>query len=190
MAQNANRLVCFLIVFVQFFVCVELRAQYGNGASAEDYNRGTACLLEYANSRLGIKEKTGRNDGPEIDRMLRLVGSPLRSPWCGAYIGDIFYHCGFKIPRLAGAARAWFTKDKLVPPALAQPTDVIGIWYNNLGRIGHIAMIEAIGKVNYITNEGNTNAQGSREGNVSARRIRHKSMVKYVARHRELRKPP
>lgn len=69
----------------------------------------------------------------------------------------------------------------------AQPGDMALVWFPAKGRYAHtIACIEAVrrnpaGRVSeVVTLEGNTNAQGSREGDQFARRIRAADTLTFV----------
>lgn len=142
--------------------------------------RNTACLLKVAAARLHIREATGRNDGPAIDAMLRLVGSPLRSPWCGAEQAQQQRLCGLPFPRHAGAAKSWaaerprtyFLQGVRGTVDSLKPGHQVMFYYPALGRIAHVGRAIAPGRSirkgrparGWYTIEGNTNPQGSREG--------------------------
>lgn len=58
---------------------------------------------------------------------------------------------------------------------------VMGLYYEKLGRLGHIGIIEYEDANNYYTIEGNTNGAGSREGDGVYRKIRPKKTVAALA---------
>ncbi len=69
------------------------------------------CLLETATSQLYVKEKTNRNDHPQIDVYFRAIGwaHPERvaasaKPWCGAFVGWVLKKCGVQTPKGANLA--------------------------------------------------------------------------------------
>lgn len=45
-----------------------------------------------------------------------------------------------------------------------RPGDVFSLYYKNLGRIGHTGIVESWGETYVTTIEGNTNEDGSRDG--------------------------
>ncbi|GAB3293806.1 hypothetical protein GCM10027348_14080 [Hymenobacter tenuis] len=129
-------------------------------------------MLQVAAANVGQHEATGRNDGPFVERCLKVVGLGKGNPWCGAFLAWVWKSCGLKFPAGAGGARNWFADAKRTfykrgvrgAPALAKPGDVVGFYYQPLGRIGHIAVIEKVTPTGFITIEGNTGGSGSREG--------------------------
>ena len=65
-----------------------------------------------------------------------------------------------------------------------QQGDVAGLYYAKLGRYGHTFFIDYWSKSNFcITNEGNSNEDGSREGNKVVKKKRLKSQISVVARY-------
>ena len=65
---------------------------------------------------------------------------------------------------------------------ISRPGDHLAIYYKNLGRIGHTAVIIGEDEKFYRTVEGNTNAEGSREGNGVYIRRRLKASTYCVSR--------
>jgi uncharacterized protein (TIGR02594 family) len=62
---------------------------------------------------LGIGEIIGGSDHPLISWWLFHAGLPFGShdevPWCGAFVGDIFWTLGVKLPAFPARARHWMT---------------------------------------------------------------------------------
>lgn len=126
-----------------------------------------------------VRELTGNNDGPEIDAWLRLVGSPLRSPWCGATQGQCQHDVKLPMPKLAGAARSWAVPARTyyirgVRGSLdsLKPGHCVMFYYANLGRIGHIGRLVAPQRPirkgrparGWLVVAGNTGTGGGRDG--------------------------
>lgn len=137
-------------------------------------------IVSWYNDHIGIKELTGNNDSPEISKMLKAAGAGEKLPWCGAFINYPFYL--FKLPRPSGAARAaawsespnrlvWKTGMKFIQDSIKQ-ADIATLYYTSLHRVGHVFAIDKVKNGMCTTWEGNTNAEGSRDGNQSARRRR------------------
>jgi len=68
-------------------------------------------LLETASSQAHVKEKSNRNDHPQIDVYFRSIGwaHPERiaggaKPWCGAFVGWVLKQCGVPTPKGANLA--------------------------------------------------------------------------------------
>lgn len=151
-------------------------AQPGRAAQAAAGARAAVV----AAGRLGIREATGKNDGPAIDAMLRLVGSPRFSPWCGAEQAWQQQLCGLPFPRQAGGARFWavdpvrtyFVRGTRGSVDSLKPGHQVMFYYANLGRIGHIGRAVAPGRSvrrgrparGWWCVEGNTGTSGTREG--------------------------
>lgn len=58
----------------------------------------------------------------------------------------------------------------------------MGVWYSEMGRVGHVGIVERVDG-NYVeVIEANTDAQGSREGQGVWRKRRLLKMVKHFSR--------
>ncbi|WP_216726079.1 hypothetical protein [Hymenobacter siberiensis] len=140
-----------------------------------------ARVLAWSQRQLGVREATGRNDGPMMDAWLRLVGSPRFSPWCGAYQGAGQQASALPMPAGAGAARSWTLPQSARTYYLRglrgsvdslQPGHQVTFYYPNLGRIGHVgralsptrALLRGRPARGWVVNEGNTGSGGGREG--------------------------
>lgn len=139
--------------------------------------------------QVGVREATGRNDGPQVKMYLASVNLKQGYAWCGAFVNWVYRQHNIKGPAGAAMANAWFTKARTVwrrgdPEAFhAEKADVFGIYYPGLKRIGHVGFVEKWdhGSDVVITVEGNTNGAGSREGNGVYRKRRLKSQIYAVA---------
>jgi hypothetical protein len=144
-------------------------------------------LLESAKRWEGVRE-TGNNYHPMITKSMRLCG--LRSdkgyPWCASSLAEIFYTAGIPAPKSA-AVKDWFRYNVIwenkwgVSKPEALPGTVGALYYEHLGRYGHIILIVGQDKNNYYCLEGNTNAGGSREGDGFYRTIRSKRDIDALA---------
>lgn len=138
------------------------------------------ALLGTFRSFVGIKEQPpGSNNGPMVDKFNRSCGLEPKehAPWCAAVT-----RYGYEVNGAKGRPGAyspdWYRKNRRIPADQVVPGDVGLIWFPSKGRYAHtIAAIEKVNRsgrvvVSYTTLEGNTNAQGSREGDQFARRVR------------------
>lgn len=142
-------------------------------------------FLDTLESFIGTTELTGKNDGPEIKRMLETCGMGEGNPWCAAYIALALTMNDLKPPSGCAWSPSYFPESKVVwrkgDSRLIPKGAVFGLWFNNLNRVAHVGVVvKDTGRGWVITMEGNTNADGSRDGNMAATRMRKKSQL-YVA---------
>ncbi|WP_316819813.1 peptidoglycan-binding protein [Pedobacter gandavensis] len=135
-------------------------------------------LVKIAQGELGLREKTGRNDGERIAEFLAKVGLKKPEPWCAAFISWTFFKAGFERPR-SGWSPDLFPDARLVKSAL--PGNVIGIYFPEKKRIAHVGLIEKGDGDWLVSLEGNTNLSGSREGDGVYRKRRHRKSVYKIA---------
>jgi hypothetical protein len=131
------------------------------------------CLLDTALSYVGVRELTGNNDGPEVEKFLASVGFSKGFPWCAGFTTYVYESCGVKNPKSAWSPNWALDKDMIwnhtmsprIAMTRAKPADAFTIYYESLGRVGHVGLIYYTTPTHLYTIEGNTNADGSREGN-------------------------
>jgi hypothetical protein len=127
-----------------------------------------AKVLVTFESQVGVKENLGANDSKEIREYL-LIGANLKQP---AYYCAAFVCWGFTVNGIDNPRTAWspslFPKDHLIntKTTAPEPCDVVGIFHNDVGRIAHALVIKhwPRDKDYFISIEGNTNGNGSRNG--------------------------
>lgn len=150
--------------------------------------RKRAELKVVYDSQLHVREKTGKNDGVEVERYLKYTGLNKGYAWCAAFVCwslgeiDIPNPKNAWSPSLLPSNKLVYQHQSKVYNGVPQRGDVFGIYYTNLKRIGHVGFIDEWGSGTFaITVEGNTNGEGSREGNGVYRKRRLKSQVYRVA---------
>lgn len=145
------------------------------------------ALLKQFSSYVGMKEEPlGSNNGPMIDKFNASAGlKPSdRAPWCASVAHYVYIANGLR--GYGAYSPSWFNKTKRVSQTDVQPADVGLIYFPSKGRYAHtIAAIEkpvrSAGRIVQVTTlEGNTNAQGSREGDQFARRTRPADTVVFM----------
>jgi len=134
-------------------------------------------------SQIGVREATGRNDGPQVEAYLAYTGIGKGNPWCAAFVCWVLGQAEVENPKTAWAA-SLFPKEKLVWKqgtgakshqvqsekrrdcftGNIQLATIFGLYFPSLKRIAHCGFIDQWGKTQVITVEGNTNDSGSREG--------------------------
>jgi hypothetical protein len=147
-------------------------------------------VLSSVVSQLGVRE-TSYNSGPMINKYLKVVGAPPKSPWCGAFVGANLTWQGIKNPNSAWSPDYAQPKDIIWKPKGFKNTsplacDVVTYYFPSLKRVGHVGFFEKIDKSGYyITIEGNTNEAGGREGDGVYRKKRHAYQIHAITRYIE-----
>lgn len=128
-------------------------------------------IQEAYNKYVGVREKSGKNDGPEVKYFLSTVGLPEGYAWCAAFVKACLLEAGVETAKVInGMALSCENKKNMVYKGSKfikdpQPEDVFTLWYEKLGRIGHTGFFDKeVNSSIYETVEGNTNEAGSREG--------------------------
>jgi hypothetical protein len=149
--------------------CHLLKPAYREHVLTKDYSCRSR-LLNFAIAEIGIKEKTGHNDGKRVEAYLSVAGLRRGDPYCAAFISWLFAKEGFAKPR-TGWSPDLFPSARLVKST--QPANIIGIYFTDLGRIGHVGIIEKLNGDWCFSIEANTNINGSRNGDGVYRKLRH-----------------
>jgi hypothetical protein len=159
------------------------------------------AIVARAASLVGIREATGRNDGPEVERIQHRAGGARGEPWCAAFcdvcVEDGYTDCGEAVPFDIGRSCSSLVS-RLEPlgrvfidPKLAQPGDLM-VFKGGGGReikfrglllaFRHVGIIVELRNAEgrFATIEGNTNVAGSSEGDGSYRKLRLAAGCVYV----------
>lgn len=117
-------------------------------------------LLEVSQRYVGIQERTGRNDGPQIEAMQRFSGGSRGEPYCIFFLVYTAHEAGATwVPRTgytptyfqaAAAAPYRITADQL------QPGDDVGLHFPSKGRLAHGLRLKERRGAWWITTEANT----------------------------------
>ena len=135
-------------------------------------------LVAYAKAEIGVREQTGKNDGKRVEEYLAVAGLKKGQPWCAAFVSWLFAKEGFSRPR-SGWSPDLFPSSRLARSAL--PGDVLGIYFQEYRRIAHVGLIEKMVGDWCFSYEGNTNNNGSREGDGVYHRRRHVKTIYRIA---------
>jgi hypothetical protein len=135
-------------------------------------------IVQVALQEVGVREKTGENDGKRIEEYLAAVKLKRHNPYCAAFLSWVFMQEGFAKPR-----SGW--SPDLVPlsrlTSAAMPADIAGFYFPELRRVAHVGMIEKVHHHWAVTIEANTNLTGSREGEGVYRKRRHLQTIYRLA---------
>jgi len=140
------------------------------GFSYDDNSRKK--LVSAAQKEVGVQEIAG-NVGLRVDQYNAYVGVK-KVPWCASFVSFCFGQVGYLQPRTAWSP-ALFPRDRLTKNPLAGM--VMGIYFEDLKRVGHCGILERQQGDFWQIIEGNTNVKGSREGDGVWRKIRHKRAI-------------
>lgn len=120
-------------------------------------------------SYVGVRERTGHNDGKEVEMFLKSVGLKKGYSWCSAFVSYCFKQVGINTtitawsPTAENKADIVYKKNKFYREPLSG--DVGTLYYQSLGRIGHTFFYyKRHNEKMYKSVEGNTNGEGSRNG--------------------------
>jgi hypothetical protein len=118
-------------------------------------------LLRIAGTELGVREASGKNDGPRVSAYLAAAGLKSGDPWCAAFISWVFMQAGYPLPR-TGWSPALFPASRI--RKAAAPGMIFGVYFPELKRIAHCGFVESLRGDWVVTIEGNTNTAGARDG--------------------------
>ena len=135
-------------------------------------------------AQIGVME-VSTNWSPKIQEYLKTTNVTVSAPWCAALVSYCYTVNGIDNPRSAWSP-SYFPVSKLinVKTTLPQRADLFGVWYNNMNRIAHVGFIDQWPRDGdyFISVEGNTNDNGSREGNGVYKKRRLKRAASKVSR--------
>lgn len=143
-------------------------------------------VLATFESQVGVKENLGANDSKEIREYLK-IGAKLNAPayYCAAFVCWGFTINGVDNPR-TGWSPGLFPSNHVInlKTTTPEPCDVVGIYHNDMGRIAHVLIIKRWprGDTYFISIEGNTNNNGSRNGDGVYEKRRPKRSAHKISR--------
>ncbi len=139
-------------------------------------------VLRVADAEVGVREKTGRNDG-EVDKYLRAVDlGGSRAPYCAAFVywvGEEALADANPYPKTAWSPSMVVRGPKVTSDFRPKGGETFGIYFRSKKRVAHTGLIEERQGASLITVEGNTSASASvgsaadREGHGVYRKRRH-----------------
>lgn len=123
-------------------------------------------LQEIYTSQIGVREKTGKNDGKEVEMYLRSVGLGSGFSYCAAYLKWCFDSAQIKTTITAWSPTAenrkmiiYKNKKFFEEPKAG---DVITFYYPKLKRVGHCGYYDSrLNDKIYVSVEANTSGAGS-----------------------------
>jgi hypothetical protein len=113
------------------------------------------------------------------------VGQKDGIPWCACFVKWVFAQHKITTTGANAWSPSWFPSSRVFyrrgkqETQLPQPGDVGGLFYQNLGRIGHVFIFVKWGNT-VETVEGNTNDAGSRDSNTGDAVHRKKRLPRQI----------
>ncbi|WP_299219786.1 CHAP domain-containing protein [uncultured Aquimarina sp.] len=144
------------------------------------------CVKELYDSQVGVREVGGVNRGSHVEMYLESVNLAPGYAWCAAFVSWVYQNVGIQnplsgwVPSYALQRKRIYQKGKFEVKE-PQIGDVFMVWYHTLKRPAHIGFIDQWGSTWVITVEGNTNDNGSREGDGVYRKRRLKKQIWVVS---------
>lgn len=183
-----NHLSQFLLLPVIGF-CINTNGDnlgLANSGTTSSVGAVRSAVKHLYDTEIGVRED-GNNAGYQVEKYLRYVGLDKGNPWCAAFVCWVYGQAGVANPRTGWSPSLFPTKhiiwdrgEHLKPPAQA---DIFALYFADKGRIAHTGFIDSWGSTWLITVEGNTNTQGSREGDGVYRKRRLVKSIYQVARY-------
>ncbi len=132
-------------------------------------NSLAAKVIEVAKTQIGLEEiPKGSNWGVNVKKYLASVGIDFPASWCMAFV----YFCvseackanGSKnsLVKTGGVLNQWSNVNSALKVKTPQPGDIFNMDFG--GGHGHTGFVEKVEGDRIQTIEGNSNADGSREG--------------------------
>jgi hypothetical protein len=122
-----------------------------------------------------------------VEEYLMSTTMPRGASWCAAFVHWSFRQCGRILTPAKSYAWSptWFIKAiALKEGEEPEPGDVFGIYYPKLGRVGHVGIIKEVRQGVIISVEGNTGADGGRDGDGVYTKKRLRGNIRHYSRIR------
>ena len=93
----------------------------------------------------------------------------IASAWCAIFVSWVAWKAGalgsiIPLHAWTPAGLAWFkARGRVV--STPRRGDIVYFYYASMGRVGHVGIVESVGDGYIVTVEGNTNTNGSSQGN-------------------------
>ncbi|MBB6109702.1 CHAP domain-containing protein [Mucilaginibacter lappiensis] len=140
-------------------------------------------------AEIGVREKTGHNDGIKVETYLHYVGLPKGNPWCASFVCWAYGQASVKNPKsgycpdLFASRYVIYKRGIKINNEAPQKGDVWGLYFPEKGRVAHVGFVDEWQSKYVITVEGNTNDAGSREGDGVYRKRRLTKSIYVVANY-------
>ncbi|WP_247672529.1 CHAP domain-containing protein [Aquimarina sp. MMG016] len=155
-------------------------------STKNDEEHTRECVKELYDSQVGVRETGGSNRGSHVEMYLASVDLGPSYAWCAAFVSWCYQNAEVEAPQSAWVPSFALRRKRIYhrgkfEKQTPQKGDVFMIWYNSKNRPAHIGFIDQWGEKWIVTVEGNTNDNGSREGDGVYRKRRLKKQVWVVS---------
>lgn len=121
-------------------------------------------VIAIAAAEIGVREATGKNDGPRVEEYLRYTHLGSGHEWCAAFVSWCYGQAGFPQPRnpwspaLFPNARVYWKHGGFVKSGKnrIEVADVFGIYAVAASRINHVGLVRDIAGEYVVSIEGNS----------------------------------
>ena len=127
-------------------------------------------VLEIADTQLYVREKTGKNDGPDVEKYLKSTGLGSGFAYCMSYFYWLFetaskaLEVDNPVPKTAGVLDC-LAKAKKAGYLITNEPEIGDQFIMDFGKgQGHTGLVTAVDGKYFESNEGNTSADPSYEG--------------------------
>lgn len=159
-------------------ICVLTRLSWLNDSSSHLASLNGQKIVQIAQSQIGVRELSQKNDGQAVEDFLRYTGLPKGNPWCAAFVSWVYGKAGFTAPKTPWSP-ALFPQHKLTKSI--KPGFVYGLYDNKKRRIVHCGIATKKDSDWVLGIEGNTNIAGSIDGNGVYLKRRHALTIHAIA---------
>lgn len=154
--------------------------------ASKPLNEGQA-ICDTLKSYVGLKEATGKNDGPFFDKLNDLCNVPRGSAYCASFVAYGHVVNNADIPGGCAWSPSWFPNSKVIwnrgDDVKLQKGDVFGLYFPNLKRVAHVGVVVEEYRDGYVlTVEGNTGSNSGRDGDGVYMRLRPKKQLFVASR--------
>lgn len=144
-------------------------------------------LEDVYESQVGVRE-SGQNCGEQVSKYLAHVGLDCGYAWCVAFTAWAYGQVGVDNPKSAWSPdyfrdsdTIWTRGEQSYDNFPSEKGNMFGIYFRSKERIAHGGFIDGTKGNRVITVEGNTNDEGSREGDGVYKKWRLKSQIYKVS---------
>ncbi len=153
-----------------------------------------SCLTNTYTAQVGVRERTGHNDGREVEMYLRTCGLGPGYAWCAAFVKWCYMQCGIDTRGITAWAASCICWQHVImrsgtathPDDLPEAGDNITFWDYGHQRVAHTGLYDhRINDAFYESVEGNTNEGGSAEGDGVYRKRRSYRATYVISRWKD-----
>jgi hypothetical protein len=150
-------------------------------------------VINTALAEVGTREIGKNNHGPGPKKYLAICGLPEGYAYCACFVKWSLFQHGVITkgtawsPSWSVGPEVYYRQGKFINGNTPRQSDVFTLFYSSLNRVGHVGFIHVWNDPRaddwVFTVEGNTNGEGSREGDGVHKRRRLKRSIYTLSRY-------